>query len=262
MIVGQEVLPRLMSEGLPPVALFVGPKSVGKWAVAEFLRRQNKILDSDVLRIHKLSAGLARAVVPFASTAPVGDLRLAIIELDDATPSAVHILLKTLEESSRAHHFILIAQHLPLPTLVSRSQVHQFRLLTEAEVTDILVERRGFKLANAQSLAALAGGQVSMALENAVNEGERALVVEALTAFRDHNPAVLDAVAPKWRDEHTALLTKWCTEALTGRWSLFNAEQMQLPGRLPLRILMALKANVRPKLVVRSQLMTLLRGIS
>ena len=262
MIVGQEVLPRLMSEGLPPVALFVGPKSVGKWAVAEYLRYQNKILDSDVLRIHKLTSDLARTVVTFASTAPVGDMRLAIIELDSATPGAVHVLLKTLEESSPAHRFILIAQHLPLPTIVSRAQVHPFRLLTDAEVADILVERRGFKPANAESLAALAGGQVAKALENAVNDGERALVLEALAAFRDHNPIALDATAPKWRDEHTELLTRWCHEALTGRWSLFNAEQMQLPDKLPLRILMAIRSNVRPKLVVRSQLMTLLRGNS
>ena len=76
-------------------------------------------------------------------------------------------------------------------------------------------------------------------------------------------PRIAPLPEAKWTDEHTELLVVWCTETITERWKLFKAEDADLPGqKLPLRLLIALRADIRPRLVVRHSLLSVLRGLT
>lgn len=121
--------------------------------------------------------------------------------------------------------------------------------------------RKGMNATEAKRLAELSGGQIKKAFEALDELTIKPVVLLALRAFREHDAAALDRLADKWSDEHTSLLVKWCTESVTDRWALFSEAESELPGRsLPLKILMALSADIRPRLVVRSSLMSVLRG--
>lgn len=259
-VIGHQELTRVLAEELPPVALFLGPASVGKWTTAEWLRREHTIDDGDLLRIRRLTADDARTLVRFATTAPMKEKKLAIVRLDRATPPAQHILLKTLEEIPDTSKVILIAENPPLPTVTSRSTVYPFRLLTTDEVTEILL-RRKFQPTEAKRLAELSGGHVQQALTVAESMEFKVTVLAAVRALRERDAGALDNLAGKWSDEHTELLAQLCREAITYKWRIFSDAEVEGMGRkLPMQILRALRPNVRPRLVIRASLMSILRG--
>jgi hypothetical protein len=245
---------------LPTAALFVGPRSVGKWTAAEHLRRAGHVAVGDVLRLHRLSVDDARSGVRFATSAAAGLDKLVIARLDDATPAALVVLLRALEESDPTVHFILVSENMPPDTITSRTVVQHFPLLTEQQVFEVLCLLKK-NPAEARVLAARAGGQVSRALALAEQGEVKIGVLAVLRAFREHDPSVLDALAPKWSDQHTALLEAWCREQVTGRWRIFTQEESGMEGsKTALRILTAIRVQVRPRLVVRAQLMGALRA--
>ena len=246
---------------LPPVSLLIGPKSVGKWTMAEHLRAHYNILDSDLLRVFNLTADSSRMLVKFSASFPVGTRKLAIVRLDSAARNSLNTLLKTLEESFSFMNFILLAEEFPIPTIVSRAQVFRVGLLSVEEITQILVEYKGFNPDTALNRAQLSGGQVERALAVQDMKEQKMLVLRVLAAFRENNESILDELAPQWKDEHTELLTLWCSETITKRWKFFSEGESEIPGKsLPLRILMALRAEIRPRLVVRASLVSVLRG--
>lgn len=214
-----------------------------------------------MFRVHKLTMPSARDLVQFARTAPVcPEGKLAIVQLDKATPAALHVLLKTLEELPAGIKVILISESMPLETVVSRVQVYRFGLLSDEAVANVLIEKRKIEPELAKTLAAASRGQVSRALAQLDDPDGKQVVLDALEAFREKNPYALDHLAPRWMEEHTELLAIWCRESITKRWSIFGAET-EIPGQsTPLRILLALRPNIRPRLVVRSSLMSVLQG--
>lgn len=259
-VVGHERITRVLALELPQVSLFVGPDSVGKWTAAEWLRREHAILDGDLLRIRRLTVDDARTLVRFASIAPVGARKLAIVRLDRATPASLHILLKSLEEAHESVRFILIAREKTLPTVVSRAEVFQFSLLTTEQVTTILL-KKNFKPVEAKRYAELSGGHVSRALAMVEGMDAKITVLSAVRALRERDAVALDNHAGKWEDKHTELLAELCREVITGRWRVFSDAETEGMGRkLPLRILTALRQEIRPRLVVRYSLMSVLKG--
>lgn len=261
--VGHKKIRQELERGLPPVTLFVGPESVGKWELAEHLRRFHKINEADVLRVKVLSMDNARMVVRFAETFPVSKFKLAIVRLRKVSANALNVLLKTLEEAHPAIRFILIAEEPPLATVQSRSAIYEFGLLFDEQVAEILVEAKGFKEDTAEERARLSGGQIFRALAVQDLKETKPLVLTALQAFQKKDTRMLEAVANTWKDDHTELLVVWCNEALSKRWKVFSADDVALTGRtIPLKILMALRAEIRPRLVVRASLVSVLRGLS
>jgi hypothetical protein len=247
---------------LGPVTILVGPRSVGKWTAAEHLRRFHQIGDSDLLRVNRLTADTARTVVRFASTAPHGESKLAIISLTQASAAAMATLLKTLEDATPTFRAILTSEREPIKTLASRGTIYRFKTLSDEHLIEILSERFGMKGKDAQQAVSKAGGQVKPALDAAKGYEDRVVVIAALRAFSEHDSDALDRLADKWTESASELLAIWCRERITGRWRIFLDTESDLTGKgLPLKILMALNTNNRPRLVVRSSLMSLLRGI-
>jgi DNA polymerase III delta prime subunit len=255
-----EVVSALLVE-FPPVALLCGPPSVGKWTTAEHVRRHYQIFEPDVLRARHLDMESAGEVADFASRAASGPAgRVAIVRLDNARPEALNVLLKPLEESGPDMHFMLVSSQ-PVPfTIESRARRYDFGLLSVEDVTRFLKQKRGMSDALASRLAAVSGGQIRAALESMDVAERKSLVLAAVRALREKDPAALESLADRWRDEHTELLAKWAREAVSHQWRLFNVEETGQVGNLPLRVLVALRRDVRARLVVRSLLVDLLRG--
>lgn len=258
----RDVLSRIEVEK-PPVSIFLGPESVGKWTAAEYLRGVWRVDEGDTLRVPNLTMDAARDVVQFSSVAPsASPKRLVIIRIPSVSTPSGEVLLKTLEEGTETTDFILIAQTATavVPTLWSRATVYQFGFLTEEDVASVLLGRN-FQDGEARRLAALAGGQIRRALSVVNSRDLKSVVLLVLKAFRELDTTALEAAASKWTDDHTSLLAQWCQESITGRWRVFLPEESGIQGRaVPLKILLALNSDVRPKLLVRSNLMLALKG--
>lgn len=246
---------------LPEVSLFLGPESVGKWELAEHLSRFWKFDHADILKIYRLTKDNARAAVEFSQVRPRGSKRLVIVRLDQkATVNAQNTLLKALEAGSGTS-FILVAEEAPIPTIVSRATLFRFGLLSRDEVAQILEYRRGYSKDRADIIADYAGGQIQTALKyNEAQEG-KILVQRALDAIRRKDLSTLESLTPLWGQMHTDLLVKWCYESLTGKWNFFLPDEAGITGtKIPLRILMNLHEDLRPRLVVRAALASVLQG--
>lgn len=259
MLIGHMEVVAALTEQFPSAALLWGPPSVGKTLAAEQVRRAHKIFEPDVLRIRRLGVPEARTLIDFASRAastPAG--KVAIVQLDGADRAATDALLKVTEDVHPGMHFLLVASEPIAHTLWDRAQVYPFGLLTQAQVAEFLRTQRGMSAVAAERLAEQSGGQVRGALEALHLAETKAPVLAAVRALRENDPDGLESLAERWRDEHTVLLVRWAHEAVSLRWRTFNDAETGEVGSLPLRVLLALRREARPRLLVRSVLMDLL----
>lgn len=265
MISGHDkIVSQIEAHGLPPVSLFLGPKSVGKRRLANQLAREMTDSSQDILRINRLTAELARTVSTFARTSPQGSKhRVVVADIDRASENNLNMLLKSLEDIAGQTRVILLASAPPIETVLSRAEsVFRFGLLTDAEVQQALIYRKVSKT-EAEIRAAEAGGQLNAVFEHEDRVKLKSLVLIVVRCFREHDNVSLEALGSRWTDEHTAMLVKLAHEATTKRWRLFDeAEADGIPGRVWVAILKALKTDVRPRLVVHAQLAAVLRSIS
>lgn len=261
MIVGHTRIKEFLETGWRPrVSLFTGPASVGKWTMAEHLRRSWGIHDTDLIRVRSLTMDMVRGVADLINRQGIYGERLFIIRLDGATPEARNGLLKVLEEIGDDTHIILITSEPQPETLMSRSTPFFFSLLTDEQV-EVILRSRHFSDLEAKKLAKASGGQVRNALSLADNGDLRIGVLAALRAVLERDTEALDTLAAKWTDEHTLMMESLCTEVVTERWALFDPGEVEGAGKpTALAILSALKPNIRPRLAVRSGLMAVLRS--
>jgi len=241
------------------VSLLVGPTSVGKTTLAFEVLREHEITGADVIRSRDLTVDSARRIMHDSHVAPVGHTRVFMIDLDGASYAALSVLLKTLEEAPPTTRFILIASEMPPETIASRCDILRFPLLTTAEVEEILL-RKKFSPGVASNLARLSGGQVSTALMHAEGSEAKVVVLAALRALQERDEDALDNLASRWEEQHTELLAQLCREALTQRWKVFQAAEVEgLRSKVALDILVKLRANIRPRLVIHASLMSVLK---
>lgn len=196
-IAGQDqavaMLLRAVASGrLAHACLFDGPDSVGKRSTALALalasccpespgqgcgicdtcRRIQTGQHPDVLSFEPSTQQYvidqAREIVAIASTRPhEAPARVIILDRADClNPSSANCLLKTLEEPFPCNHLVLItaAPDRLLPTIRSRTQRLRFLALQPAALVQIAL-RRGATQAQAETAAALAGGQAGRLLQ-------------------------------------------------------------------------------------------------
>lgn len=260
-IVGHEqVIARLLG-GIPPVSIFRGERSVGKWTTALWVKERLGVEHGDFLELTYLHMEGVREAIKFLKRAPHGKQRLLVAYVGGSGWSVQAGLLLALENLPPTSLVILVAPPDTLsPPLQSRGEIFDFSLLSNDEVKQILM-RRNFGESSAEHLASLAGGHVSNALRFTETNETKISVIGAVRALLLRDARTLDMFAGRWSDEHTSMLTAFCYEAMTRRHVLFTEEETDALGRkLAMKILGALRTEVRPRLVVHSQLMTVLKG--
>ncbi|HOJ34232.1 MAG TPA: DNA polymerase III subunit delta' [Candidatus Hydrogenedentes bacterium] len=206
-----KLIRRLLSQGrFPHALLFWGPEGVGKLTTAKelaktlYCKNQGGTDSCDTCiscsKIEKGTHADVRYVVPvkksrtiaveaieeiqeLAALSPIeGDRRVFILQdADRLTAAAQHKFLKTLEEPPGKCTFILTSEYpgLLFATIRSRCQSIRFRILRTETVADILMTTRQMPSETALSIAALAQGQITRALELADTE-RRTLALEII----------------------------------------------------------------------------------
>ena len=315
-IVGQDaavaVLARALAAGkLASAYLFEGMAGVGKasfalalaqatscerapgWGcgVCEPCRKIASGLHPDFLRISPdgqfIKIAQIRQVTARAGYRPhEGQARIVVLDPADAMNlEAANALLKTLEEPPAGTHFILISaapERLPL-TVRSRCQRVRFVPLARAHVASWLERERGLAAADAEVVAALSGGSLSLAgelaeggawaarraevarIEQAVEADGMGAVLLVATELKDDKaslPASLELLRVRYRD---ALLSSLGADE--GRLVHDAAEVAPLatlgPDRLQRRIAtvaeaeLALRSNVSPQLCLERMMLRL-----
>lgn len=245
---------------LPQVSLFIGPYSVGRWTMAEHLRWFWNIDTDDLLRIHTLDVEAAQTIREFSSTSPtVSDFKLVVVELYRASPAAQISLIDVLENPGKTRFIIIAQENEVIHGVRSRGVPFRFHYLNPEEVAIVLQEKVGFSQERALELGRRANGHIAEALKLADSEEVLIVVRSMIKALRTNDIGSLTELAATWTDEATSYLTQWCNEAISRQWRVFDPEDFIEGPSLPLRILVATRPRVRPRLVVRSQLMSILK---
>lgn len=260
-IIGHDKVIARLRQGIPPVSIFLGEKSVGKWTTALWVRDRLAPVDGDIMELRHLDMAGAVEAVKFLHRTPFGKQRLLIAYLGGSpwtTQASLLIALENLPPTSLA---ILVAPHDVLsPAMLSRGEIFEFNLLSPDEVAQVLMSRN-FGEAAARNLAEMSGGRVGTALRLIDANETKISVLGAVKALRLRDAKTLDTFAGRWSDEHTQMLAVLCREAISNRPQVFLTEELELLNRkLALRILTSLRHDVRPRLVIHSQLMTVLKG--
>ncbi len=131
---------------------------------------------------------------------------MIIWQADKMNPAAANKLLKILEEPPEKTLFLLVCENEDqlLRTIVSRTQLIKIQKITDAELTNALVEQKGISVEDAEKIAVLADGNFAEALW-LISENESAS--QNLAHFQKLMRASLkfDAKAVmSWIDEVTA----------------------------------------------------------
>lgn len=232
----------------PKVAVFTGPKSVGKWTTARYIAEQLYEND-DVLLIGSLTMDNARKIQDFSMS---GSGRLVIVQVEARPDLPLNVLLKAMEES-KSTSFIIVSSLPVLPaTVLSRAKVFWFRPLSKDLIQKILTSRFKKKSGEAERLAGLAQGTVAGATENEILLEAKPAVLAAVNAVRTRDSKLLFKQASSWNDATSQALTQWCTEVITKKWRIYEEEET-LESDKDLAILILQRVGkVRARLVVHS----------
>jgi hypothetical protein len=266
-VIGHDRVLVPLRDQLPPVSLFQGPRSVGKWTAAVDLARHHGIDPSDLRTYRRLDVAAAREILQFLSVRSFVGPKAVVCRLDGASDQAVNSLLKILEEPPPAAHFVMCASSRPLLTVMSRSSRYAFGYLTEEEVASILVGVLGWADEDAEWAAARSGGQIEralgagdldatkqavMSLLKGAADGDVALVANALVKFAH------DTEHPDQPSQLLRSLRQWAIEARTGRWRAFSASEsygLHLEPGVVDRVLRVTTTGARPRVAARAAMM-------
>ena len=260
--IGHDSIIDMLEVYCPPVIILEGEESVGKWTTAMWLkdRVEDRMKPGDYLEAKHLDVVSARRIANHLFHLPYGLLRLAVVFLGHGTDAGQNVLLKALEELPGSARVILVAPTGNiLPTLRSRGHSFYFLPLSTDDVEKILLARN-FNPTMAENLARVSGGHVNNALRYASANETKVVVLGAVRSLVQRDAKALSTFASRWSDDHTDLLIQLCQETLTGRSVIFKEDENFLGNRTAMQILRVLNTEVRPRLVIHAQLMSVLRG--
>ena len=148
-----------------------------------------KLSDDDITVIHeqinlKAQNSYHQITIPRANTIKVNSIReirresslsafgkgkkvFIIIDAETMNDESSNAILKTLEEPHEDTHLILTSSNADalLPTIISRCQHIRFDPLSESIIAEALIERKGIPTERAKTIARLANGNYSRALQ-------------------------------------------------------------------------------------------------
>lgn len=272
MILGHGPQRRRLVEDPPHVALLHGPSGVGKWSLAVEVAREITH-EADVFEVRRLTTGSARDVISVVSLAPLaGPERIAVVDLDGASPASVHVLLKTLEEPPPRSRLWLSASGSVLPTVQSRCTMLRFGSLPPRTLHMALVES-GMGSTPAETLSGLSEGSVerAWALEPVMAAKPRVLGLLKAVAARNWSllgtilRGVGDESASGWTPEAVQAFRLWLSDVLSGSERFFSRDEVYgldraVPRRALVRAAEMCSMQVRPSLAIALATEALLGG--
>lgn len=212
----------LSADRIPNGLLFYGPGGVGKRLTAlELAKAVNcrersgdacdtclpcrKVMSGNHPDIRQVSPSEKTRLIKKAEIDEINELaalrpfesqwRIFIIkDADRMNPPAQNHFLKTLEEPPGQSLFILLSEfpRVLLPTIRSRCQQVRFRALRRKTVKDLLERERDLPPDLAESIAGIAEGQMSRALD-LVDSEKRTVVLDLTARLADGDDPVLMA---------------------------------------------------------------------
>ena len=256
--IGHSANRQMLEDTLPPVSLLLGPPSVGKRTMAEYLRAYHGFHVSDTLNTcdGTLTKAVVRQIIEFVSTAGFGRGKFVIVRLDGASHASLHALLKILEEPPPRTYFMLLSAERPLATIASRCTTFHFGLLTHAEL-EMILRHGGVGTVAAIRGATLGHGRVRPALMAAVAENSYAGSLDILEALAGADREAFAKATREVNESTRLMLLCWCNEATTGRWQVFEQRhQFGIPPERVRKIFLALCAvmTVNARLAIRAAL--------
>lgn len=214
-----------LEKELPQVTLLLGPDKSGRKTFAWSLLERHVPHGVDRMWVSRLDIAAVSRIQGFAFTAPHGKLRMVVIELLWASSAALNRLLKLLEEPPETVKFILVARKDPLPTIRSRAEVVTFGISPQDTLSEAQMR-------------------------------SRSAVLAAIKAARSGDSALLRSAMRDWSALDSQMLVGWCSERLSGRWTVFEATDVSTSMQFAQKLLGALTANrhARPRLGARTAL--------
>jgi DNA polymerase III, delta subunit len=256
-IVGHEQVLADLERDLPPAVLVAGPAGTGKHTLALEVARRHAQYDPDIARPAVLTAEVARELRDFSSRAPVGDVRIIVARLDGVSLAALSVLLKVVEEPPPTVRWLLTCSGYVLPTIRSRCVLYRTGLLTDDEVAQVLIAQ-GMGEQHARRIAPLGRGRVAAAVAASARDKGRPAVLAALRALSARDGSLLEQALRSWGPNEAELLECWLSEAASGRWRLFGAQEagaVSAEVRLARRMLARVSEfEGRPKLAAQVML--------
>ncbi len=115
----ETVVPQVVASEAP-VTLLLGPDGIGKALAAQAILKRSAA-PYDTRWLDACGVGDVRDLGRFISVGSVSGRKVVGIDLDAASESSQHALLKMLEEPPRGVRFVLTSSGSLLPTVRSRS---------------------------------------------------------------------------------------------------------------------------------------------
>ena len=216
----EQVVPAVVASGAP-VTLLIGPEGIGKAMAAKAVVEQ-AVAPYDARWLPSCGVGDVRDLGRFVSVASATGRKMVGLDLDGATESSQHALLKMLEEPPRGVRFVLTSSGSLLPTVRSRSEIVVCPPLSFDQVVQVLVKHHGWTVLAARPAAALSGGRVSVALEWGNVTATRMQVLGAVKALGTGDREIWTRAVKDWSPGCNELFKVWAQERITGRWTVFS----------------------------------------
>lgn len=261
MLVGHQGVIGALSHQLPPVSIITGPPSVGKRMIATYAAIKNNVARVDFTEVSRLTVDEAIRIKDFMSTAPVNDLKFALIDLDAATRQATDKLLKSLEEPPGYARFTLISSNRLPYTLMTRGHKYTVGLLNSEELLAILLKQG---IAEKEAVKVCKLGRVDLAMQAYQDMAARTTAISVLQSV-ESGDYILFTQAFKAVDERAAaMILAVLEESAAQNWRMFNPEYLGVFAKrqAALKILSAWSnvSSARPQLAVRVALESVMKG--
>lgn len=225
-MIGHDTARRYLERELPRATLLHGPRSIGKWTLAQHLANHHRVMPVDRWEIqHGLSIETVRLITSYAARAPRGQFKLIIARIDEASRPALNALLKTLEEPPPHVRFLLINADRTLPTVASRCTVFELGILTPEQI-EAIYRSQQMPAAKAHRAAVYARGSIQRGYDLEQADRHRTTVTTLAKAIATSDRELYVSVFEHWDGRCTDFLHVMLTEALTGRWNTFREDDL------------------------------------
>ena len=213
---------------LPNCLLISGKRGIGKETVAEWLAARAGADKWDRLT-RTMTASGAEDVLKFSEGASIGKSKVALARLFGTAThwQTYNKLLKLAEEPPPNFHLIFLSNTHDIPaTLESRAFHVRLNALSDEDLCKVLMEKLEWSPEKAQAVLPFAAGSVETArlYSGALDHRDKILVYLQAVATRD--TGLGNAAATGFVSTHIELIGRWCAEAITGQWKIFNPAEM------------------------------------